>query len=542
MKWYRSLYVRIAIGFVVSLAAILVVQAILFVWVASRSGPRVPGQPPERFAETVGLQIADAVAADPSLDIARYVRDEFGRDTHQVVVVMADGRVMTNGGALPDGVVRPLREIVDTWAREGFRPGRGRFRPDGPPRPPGGPGGPDGPEPTRPNTLRPDDPARFGGPDRPRGPGGPGGLRGPGFVNPNLRGMRPWPIVINGTIAGLVAVPPQPPFAFLLARYAPTLAPVAAGALIVGALLATLIVFGPARRRLRAVEHAAHRFGAGDLTARAPDHGGDEVAEVATAFNSMADDLEARADALAASDRVRRQLLADVSHELATPVTAMRGFLETLTMPDLSIDEGTRSRYLGILGEETSRLERIIGDLLDLARLEGGGGSFVVGTVAVAPLFERVRSRHERACAEAGVRIATSIAPGAEAVEGDPDRLEQALQNLAANAVRYAPRGSAVALSARSSEDGVVLAVSDEGPAGIDAAHLPHVFDRFYKAEASRAVDLPSSGSGLGLSIVKAIVERHGGRISVASHPGRTVFELAMPSATGASARPADAP
>lgn len=507
MKWYRSLYVRIAIGFVVSLAAILVVQAILFVWVASRSGPRVPGQPPERFAETVGLQIADAVAADPSLDIARYVRDEFGRDTHQVVVVMADGRVMTNGGALPDTVVRPLREIVDTWAREGFRPGRGRFRPD-----------------------------------RPRGPGGPGGRGGPGFVNPNLRGMRPWPIVINGTIAGLVAVPPQPPFAFLLARYAPTLAPVAAGALIVGALLATLIVFGPARRRLRAVEHAAHRFGAGDLTARAPDHGGDEVAEVATAFNSMADDLEARADALAASDRVRRQLLADVSHELATPVTAMRGFLETLTMPDLSIDEGTRSRYLGILGEEASRLERIIGDLLDLARLEGGGGSFVVGTVAVAPLFERVRSRHERACADAGVRIATSIAPGAEAVEGDPDRLEQALQNLAANAVRYAPRGSAIALSARSWEDGVVLAVSDEGPAGIDAAHLPHVFDRFYKAEASRAVDTPSSGSGLGLSIVKAIVERHGGRISVASHPGRTVFELAMPSATGASARPADAP
>ena len=87
-----------------------------------------------------------------------------------------------------------------------------------------------------------------------------------------------------------------------------------------------------------------------------------------------------------------------------------------------------------------------------------------------------------------------------------------------------------------------MLAVSDEGPAGIDAAHLPHVFDRFYKAEASRAVDAPASGSGLGLSIVKAIVERHGGRLSVASRPGRTVFELAMPSARGASARPADAP
>ncbi len=555
MRWYRSLYVRIAIGFVVCLAAILVVQAMLFVWVASRSGPRVPGQPPERFAETVGLQIADALAMDPSLDIARYVRDEFGRDTHQVVVVMSDDRVMTNGGALPDTVVRPLREVLQVWARDGFRPGRGRFRPDGPPWTSGGPPRLEGPDsgpgregldgPARPaGAPGPDEPARFGGPGRPRGPGGPGGLGGPGgpggrgragFVDPNLRGIRPWPIVLNGTIAGLVAVPPQPPFAFLLARYAPTLAPVAAGALIVGALLATAIVFGPARRRLRAVEHAARRFGAGDLTARAPDQGGDEVAGVATAFNSMADDLEARAEALAESDRVRRQLLADVSHELATPVTAMRGFLETLTMPDVSVDAGTRARYLGILGEETSRLERLIGDLLDLARLEGGGGSFVAGTVPIAPLFERVRSRHERTAGEAGVGLTASIAPGAEAVEGDADRLEQALQNLAANAGRYAPRGTFVALSARPSAEGVVLAVSDAGP-GIDPAHLPHIFDRFYKAEASRAVDAPSSGSGLGLSIVKAIVERHGGRITVASRPGQTVFELIVPRATSASA------
>ncbi len=540
MKWYRSLYLRIAIGFVACLAAILVVQAILFVWVASRSGPRVPGQPPERFAETVALQIADAVAADPSLDIARYVRDEYGRDTHQVVVITGDGSVMTNGGRLAETVVRPLRLVLTTWQREGFRSGRGRFRPGPPPfSPDGGPMGPppgEGRERPEGGPGRgfppPNEPGRFGGP---RGPGG------PGPIDPGLRGLRPWPIVVNGTVTGIVAVPPQPPFAFLLARYAPTLAPVAAGALVVGALLATLIVFGPARRRLRAVEHAARQFGAGDLTARAPDQGGDEVAAVATAFNSMADDLEARADALAASDKVRRQLLADVSHELATPVTAMRGFLETLMMPDMAIDESTRSRYLGILGEETSRLERIIGDLLDLARLEGGGGSFVAGEVPVAALFERVQSRQLRACADAGVEIAASIAPGAERVHGDADRLEQALQNLAANAARYAPRGTTIALSARPAPDGVALAVTDNGP-GIDPAHLPHIFDRFYKAEASRTVDSPSGGSGLGLSIVKAIVERHGGHVTVASQPGRTVFSFTVPAARAASEQPAGAP
>src|SRR5204863_3739333 len=98
----------------------------------------------------------------------------------------------------------------------------------------------------------------------------------------------------------------------------------------VDAVLTSLMSFGPARRRLRALEHAARRLGRGDLAARAPDRGGDEIAAVASAFNAMADDLSARADALAASDRARRHLLADVSHELATPITAMRGYLETL--------------------------------------------------------------------------------------------------------------------------------------------------------------------------------------------------------------------
>ena len=98
------------------------------------------------------------------------------------------------------------------------------------------------------------------------------------------------------------------------------------------------MIFGPARRRLRALESAARRLGSGDLSARAPDRGGDEIAAVASAFNAMADDLTARANALSESDRVRRQLLADVSHELTTPITAMRGYLETLTMPEIALD------------------------------------------------------------------------------------------------------------------------------------------------------------------------------------------------------------
>jgi two-component system sensor histidine kinase BaeS len=423
--------------------------------------------------------------------------------------MMADGKVITNGGPFPESMLNEAR----ARRRRGLdyrRPDWGgryeRYRRG--PRPDGADAGQNPP-------AAPDPPP------------GPLNAQSTGF-----RPLRPLPIVVNNQVVGVVVVLPRAPFAFLLGRYAPSLAIVASAALVVGAALAALIVFGPARKRLRAVEDAAHRLGAGDLSARAPAGGGDEVAEVAAAFNAMAGDLSARAEALAEADRVRRQLLADVSHELTTPVTAMRGYLETLTMPEFDLDQETKARYLGIIGDETARLEHIIGDLLDLARLEGGGGTIVVDDdVLVEQLFERVLARHERDLQDAGVRMTTVIEPGADTVLGDRDRLEQALQNVAANALRYAPAGTTIELRAAKGPTHITVSVSDEG-AGISPDHLPHVFDRFYKAEASRAARSgpgKAGGSGLGLSIVKAIVERHGGNVAVTSVPGRTVFSLRLP-------------
>jgi signal transduction histidine kinase len=496
-RWYRSLYWRIAIGFMLCLAVMLVVQAVLFIWVASRAGPTMPGQPPARFAETVALDIAGALEREPTLDVEKFVHEQYGRDSHPVLVMMRGGRVIENGGGpFPEPLVRQARAMLER--------------------------------------RLPSDADRFE-----RGARSARGDRGGRSPGSGFRPMRPAPIMVNDQVVGVVVVPLRAPFGFLLSRYAPTLALVTSGVLIVGALVAAVVIFGPARRRLRAVEQAARQLGGGDLSARAPSRGGDEVAAVAAAFNAMADDLAARADALAASDRARRQLLADVSHELTTPVTAMRGYLETLRMPELDLDEATRSRYLGIVGDETARLERIIRDLLDLARLEGGGGELVIERVPVAQLFERVTARHERASREAGISITSVIEPGAEIITGDRDRLEQGLQNLAANAMRYAPRGTSIELRSRVRREaeasgpentGVTITVTDQGP-GITADHLPHVFDRFYKAESSRAQGAAeglAGGSGLGLSIVKAIVERHGGRISVSSWPGRTVFELTI--------------
>jgi signal transduction histidine kinase len=139
-----------------------------------------------------------------------------------------------------------------------------------------------------------------------------------------------------------------------------------------------------------------------------------------------------------------------------------------------------------------------------------------------------VAARHERELRERGVRLVRHVEPGAEHVTGDSDRLEQALQNLAANALRHTPEGGEIRLASSVVPDGSVLSVRDTGP-GIPDEHLPLIFERFYKVDAARKA---AGGSGLGLSIVKAIVERHGGRITARNDIG-AVFEILLPSGPG---------
>src|SRR3954462_10162725 len=398
MTWYRSLYWRIALGVVGFLAGMLIVQAILFVWAVSQSGRSLPGQSPARFGVTIALDLASAIERDPQLDLARYVRDQYAQYTHPFFVMLASGTVITSGSLTVDEpLLGVARSALQRWrerppGRRGERPDGGRFERFPFPVPADGA----------------DAPGRGSGPFG----GASTALGGVPFGRGGDRFARPSPVFVNGELARGVGLPPQAAFGFLLGRFAPMLALVAGGVLIVGAVLTSVMIFGPARRRLRALESAAKQLGAGDLTARAPDRGGDEIAAVASAFNTMADDLAARAEALATADRLRRQLLADVSHELNTPVTAMRGYLETLAMSELSLDEATRARYLQILTDETTRLERLIGDLLDLARLEGGGSALRLERVPVESLFARVLARHERALADAGVALVPSIEPG----------------------------------------------------------------------------------------------------------------------------------
>jgi two-component system, OmpR family, sensor kinase len=296
--------------------------------------------------------------------------------------------------------------------------------------------------------------------------------------------------------------------------------------LMVSSVVVALVVFNPARRRLAALERAAQRLGEGDLTARASPAGGDEIARVAAAFNRMASELETRDAALRTSDALRRQMMADVSHELKTPLTAMRGYIETLRMPEVALDAQRRDRYFETIDRETRRLERIVKDLLDLARYEHGGVVLQRRVFDIERLFENVAGRHEREAQTKAVAIRIHVdAPGGQVV-ADPDRIEQAIENLVGNALRHTPSGGTITLSATQADGTATLSVSDSG-GGIAPEHLPHVFERFYKVDAARAAE--STGSGLGLSITKAIVERHGGTIRVTSQPGRTTFTVLLP-------------
>jgi signal transduction histidine kinase len=337
------------------------------------------------------------------------------------------------------------------------------------------------------------------------------------------------PIVVNNLQVGHVAVPSgPPPMEVVLRELGPTLIWAGLALLGTGAVMAALVIFRPARRRLRSLEEAARALGEGRTDVRADEQGGDEVSALAQTFNQMAMELEARTTAVSDSDRARRQLLADVSHELMTPLTAIRGYTQTLAMPDLAVDPATRARYFEIVDQETYTLEAIIGDLLDLAKLEGGGETLTFERISVSDVFARIADRHEPTLRARNIQLDLDAADDVE-VNGDMQRLEQALQNVASNAIRHTPDGGRVALRAQILDGDVLIEVRDTGP-GIPPEHLPHIFDRFYKVDASRTGSGSTPGSGLGLSIVRAIVERHGGRVTASNAPeGGAVVEIRLP-------------
>ncbi len=277
------------------------------------------------------------------------------------------------------------------------------------------------------------------------------------------------------------------------------------------------------QRTLDALTTAAAEVSRGHLSARvASAGGGAELATLAGAFNLMAGQLEQ-------TEATRRRLLSDLAHELRTPISTIQLCCEGLSDGVLEWDEGTER----VLTEHAARLARLAGDIDDVSRAEEGRLELELSAVEVGDLIASAVASHQDAYRRAGVHLSGERRTADEAVvQVDPHRLSQVMDNLLRNALRHTPRGGTVVVSARRAGKEVHISVTDSGE-GIPADQLTHVFERFYRGDTAR--DRDHGGSGIGLTISRAIADAHGGSLT-ADSAGRghgASFSISLPCRTG---------
>ena len=228
------------------------------------------------------------------------------------------------------------------------------------------------------------------------------------------------------------------------------------------------------------------------------------------------------------ADRIRRDFVANVSHELRTPLTAVHGYVEALM--EEGADPADQRRFLEIIGRHTLRMERLVHDLLRLARLDAGQEALEHVPVAVESLFGGVITELSTTLAQRRQTVEVSTTPDAVTVSGDPAKLHDALRNLLENATNYAPEDSTITMRAERRGARIALIVADNGP-GIPESDLPRVFERFYRVDKSRTrAARDPGGTGLGLAIVKHLIELHGGKVAAANKPsGGAVITIELP-------------
>jgi signal transduction histidine kinase len=329
---------------------------------------------------------------------------------------------------------------------------------------------------------------------------------------------------------------------------------------VVPATLISVVVLRQAIRRLEDLTTATAALRAGDLTARVPVAGEDEVARLQEDFNAMAADLEgamrdlrAERDTVARLLQARRELVVAVSHELRTPVATLRAYLDSSLdgPPDAPNAPPLPLRQdLEVMAREAVRLQRLIEDLFVLSRAEAGRLSLALEPVDTGPLLERCAAAAAPLAWERG-RVDVIVQPPPQPLwaRADPGRLEQVVRNLLANAVRHTPPGGLVLLTVTPTAPGptdpgggVVLQVKDTGE-GIPAADLPRIWERFYRGSHPTATSAGDAGAGLGLALVKELTEAMGGTVTVESAAGEgSVFAVRLTAAPGPAAPTPAAP
>ncbi len=290
---------------------------------------------------------------------------------------------------------------------------------------------------------------------------------------------------------------------------------------LLAAMIAVYFITDRAVDPLRGMTSAVKRFGKGDFKMRVLVNGRDEIAELGKAFNHMAESLEH-------TEKMRNMFLANVSHDLRTPMTTISGFIDGINSG--AIPPEKHGYYLNIISGEVHRLSRLVSELLDLSKLESGERKFEAAQFDVCETARLILISFEQKINAKRLDVQFDVDEDSITATADKDAIYQVLYNLTENAIKFAREGGILRISIKQGEQGKIrVSVYDEGE-GIPEADLPYVFDRFYKSDKSRGLD--KNGVGLGLYIVKTILEAQGETISVSSVPGENCeFVFTLPAA-----------
>lgn len=306
---------------------------------------------------------------------------------------------------------------------------------------------------------------------------------------------------------------------------------VAIAAIVVLTAIIGLLVFGLLTRRLKRLNGEMQRVTESRFTRRPElamsDSNGDEIDELSRAFVDMSAQIRKQISQLTENDRLRRELVSNISHDLRTPLTAMQGYIETLLLKSDLMSPQERERYLRIAQKHTVRLGTLIGDLFELSKLDASSVTPSVESFSLPELIQDIAQEFQIESERKNIALQVDVDETTRDTLGDIGLIQRVLENLVRNAIQFTPAGGEVTISIAERDDSFAIAVSDSGP-GIAAADVPRIFDRFYRTRDGE--EARSDSSGLGLAIVKRILDLHDSRIVVFSKPDAgTRFEFELP-------------
>lgn len=291
-----------------------------------------------------------------------------------------------------------------------------------------------------------------------------------------------------------------------------------------------LILFAFLTRRLRRMTHAIEKYNNNNFSERLPVHSDDELGRLAQTFNTMADTIQENLRELEKTDRLRRDLVANVSHDLRSPLASIQGYLETILLKGSDLSEDKRKKYLEIILQNTSLLRQLVEELFELSKLDTKQVEPDFEPFSIADLAQDVTLKFEQQARGKDIQLRAEAPASVPLVVGDIGLIERVLSNLIENAIQYSENGGTIIVRLTPNKESVKVSVIDSGP-GIREEDLPFIFDRFYREEKSRTKN--AGGAGLGLAIVKKILELHDVEIHVENREEKgCIFYFSLPVVT----------